>query len=180
MWWQALLLLVGFLGILLALMFSLASSSLKRLHMMMEKSYENLDTYLLQRYEMTKDLLELGKEAAPQECKAAEKVILNQGAPSNVPQERAKSEGKLANATTRLIVVLEPRLKEEEQFQTLKELLEDNEEDVYQAKKYYNQVVKHYNNKIRTFPSRIIAAIKKYKKAPYYDMEDPDKNRKKR
>lgn len=180
--WQAMLLLVGFIGVMLFILFYITSGSLKHLIVMIEKSYENLETYLNQRLELSKELFNMSKDEVTQDSKNVEKIIISRGeAPKDI-EDRAKSEVKLANAVDRLLYAAEKSavLKEDAAFLTLKEQIEDNEEDIYQAQKYYNQIVRHYNQKMRTFPSKVIVRVKKYERAAFYDMEDPDEKKRRR
>lgn len=49
--------------------------------------------------------------------------------------------------------------------------LNDNEEDIVGAIKYYNDSVVEFNQLVVSFPSRIIALFKRYKKLEFYNNE---------
>ena len=49
--------------------------------------------------------------------------------------------------------------------------LNDNEEDIIGAIKFYNDTVVDFNKLVVTFPSNIIAVFKKYKKLEFYNNE---------
>ena len=46
------------------------------------------------------------------------------------------------------------------------------EEDIANARKYYNATVKAYNNKVQTVPSNIIASMFGFKPKTMYLVED--------
>ena len=49
--------------------------------------------------------------------------------------------------------------------------LNDNEEDIIGAIKFYNDTVVDFNKLVVTFPSNIIAVFKRYKKLDFYNNE---------
>ena len=49
--------------------------------------------------------------------------------------------------------------------------LNDNEEDIIGAIKFYNDTVVDFNKLVVTFPSSIIAMVKRYKKLEFYNNE---------
>lgn len=49
--------------------------------------------------------------------------------------------------------------------------LNDNEEDIIGAIKFYNDTVVDFNKLVVTFPSSIIALVKRYKKLDFYNNE---------
>lgn len=50
--------------------------------------------------------------------------------------------------------------------------LQRAEEDIANARKYYNAVVKNYNNKIQMFPSNIVASMFGFRKQTMYVIDD--------
>ena len=49
--------------------------------------------------------------------------------------------------------------------------LNDNEEDIIGAIKFYNDTVVDFNKLVVTFPSNLIAVFKRYKKLDFYNNE---------
>ncbi len=47
-----------------------------------------------------------------------------------------------------------------------------NEEDIANARKYYNAVVKKYNNKVEMFPSSIVASMFKFARKTMFVIEN--------
>ena len=49
--------------------------------------------------------------------------------------------------------------------------LNDNEENIVGAIKFYNDTVVDFNQLVVSFPSRVVALFKKYKKLDFYNNE---------
>lgn len=64
----------------------------------------------------------------------------------------------------------EKLLKSDSLVKILEEL-NDNEEDIIGAIKYYNDSVVEFNQLVVSFPSKLIAIFKKYKKLEFYNNE---------
>lgn len=64
----------------------------------------------------------------------------------------------------------EKLLKSDSLVKILEEL-NDNEEDIIGAIKYYNDSVVEFNQLVVSFPSKLIAIVKKYKKLEFYNNE---------
>ena len=59
----------------------------------------------------------------------------------------------------------------DEVFKASKQLELINEE-LITLRNYYNANISNYNKMIKTFPTNIIANVKKYKERPFYDLKD--------
>ena len=59
----------------------------------------------------------------------------------------------------------------DEVFKASKQLELINEE-LITLRNYYNANISNYNKMIKTFPTNIIANVKKYKDRPFYDLKD--------
>jgi len=77
----------------------------------------------------------------------------------------------------KLIAVAEnyPELKANENFLDLSHELKNTEQDIANARKYYNANVKVYNNQVMIFPSNIIAKIFKFEKASMFEIEETER-----
>ena len=56
-----------------------------------------------------------------------------------------------------------PDLKANENFLSLQQSLNRIEDEIAQSRKYYNAVVRNYNNKVEMIPSNLVAKMLKYK-----------------
>lgn len=84
--------------------------------------------------------------------------------PPTTPEEMANfeaSQGALSSALSRLLVVVEryPELKANENFLALQSQLEGTENRITVERQRYNEAVRVYNVKRRSFPTNLIAGI---------------------
>jgi LemA protein len=80
-------------------------------------------------------------------------------------QKFQAAQGQLTSALSRLLVASEryPELKATENFSTLQAQLEGTENRIAVARNDFNDAVRLYNTKIRSFPSNIIANMSGFK-----------------
>lgn len=85
-------------------------------------------------------------------------------------QELAEADAQMQTALSRLLMVVEnyPDLKSDQQFTALMDELAGTENRIAVARKDYNDVVKEYNQKIRTFPTLLYARIMGFSQADYF------------
>ena len=108
--------------------------------------------------------------------KTLEKVIAarNNGYSSLNTQQKLQANAELGTAIKSLNVVAEqyPDLKANQNFMDLSAQLKKTEEDIANARKYYNAVVKQYNNLTQMFPSSIVASMFRFEKRDMFIVED--------
>ena len=68
-----------------------------------------------------------------------------------------------------------PELKANDNFKKLGEQLIATENDIANARKYYNAIVREFNNKVEMFPSNILAKILSYKTYRMYEADLDEK-----
>ena len=67
-------------------------------------------------------------------------------------------------------------LKANENFQTLQTQLQDVEDKIQAARRFYNAGAKDLNTKIKTFPTNIInSMIGHFKTRDYFEVDDAEK-----
>ncbi len=90
---------------------------------------------------------------------------------ATTPDAKAAAAGEVESALGRLLVITEnyPELKSSETVQTLMAQLEGTENRVSVERGRYNDTVKTYNLKIKTFPSSIAASIFGFKEHAYFN-----------
>lgn len=105
----------------------------------------------------------------------AMKGILNDPAAFNRFQQA--QEG-LSQALSRLMVTVEryPELKASQGYMNLMTQLEGAENRVTIERKSFNEVVKPYNEKIRSFPGSLLANIFGFSKRPYFEASATNQN----
>ena len=68
-----------------------------------------------------------------------------------------------------------PDLKANENFRDLTAQLASVENDIANARKYYNAVVKEMNNKVQMFPSNIVANMFKFKTYSMFEANEAER-----
>ena len=69
-----------------------------------------------------------------------------------------------------------PELKANENFQTLQTQLQDVEDKIQAARRFYNAGAKDLNTKIKTFPTNIVNnMIGHFKTRDYFEVDDAEK-----
>ena len=87
-------------------------------------------------------------------------------------QEQAQDEEALNGAVKNLFALAQayPDLKANTNFLDLQNQLKKIEEDIANARKYYNASVRVYNDKISQFPGSLFAGSLHYEKKPYFQV----------
>lgn len=100
----------------------------------------------------------------------ARNMVMN----SSSVDEKMQGENVLTGTLKSLFALSEnyPDLKANTNFLDLQDQLQIAEEDIANARKYYNAVVKEFNNKVEMFPSNLIAGICHFKKKSMYEVSD--------
>ncbi len=80
-------------------------------------------------------------------------------------EEKIKANEQLTSGINKIMALAEayPDLKANENFKDLSNQLTKVEEDIANSRKYYNGVVRIYNDKVKMFPSNIFAGLFGYK-----------------
>ena len=89
----------------------------------------------------------------------------------------AEADQGLTGALSRLMAISEsyPELKANENFKELQTQLQDCEDKLQAARRFYNSGAKELNTKIKTFPTNIINKFLGFKTRDYYDVEEAEK-----
>jgi LemA protein len=144
-----------------------------------EEGWSTIDVYLKKRYDLIPNLVETVKGYAKHESSTLEAVIAarNMAVGAKGVDEKAQAENALSGTLKTLFAVAEsyPNLKADAQFLDLQRQLSNLEVEISQARKYYNGVVKTFNNKIMVFPSSIIANMKKFEKQKFFEIEESER-----
>ncbi|MEG2310717.1 MAG: LemA family protein [Clostridia bacterium] len=144
-----------------------------------KEAFATMDVYLKKRWDLIPNIVETVKAYANHE-----KDTLNE-----LTQIRSNTYDKLSNdnkidtnekldsGISKIMMVAEnyPDLKANQNFLDLSEKLTRVEEDIANSRKYFNAVVKMFNNKVLMFPSNIIAKIFGYKEKKMFEANMNEK-----
>lgn len=151
---------------------------LVRNRQMVGEGWSGIDVQLKRRADLIPNLLESVKGYMKHERELLEEVTRLRGqaqAASNAsPGERAKVEGALSQALGRLLAVAEnyPDLKASQNFLDFQNALEQTENEIQLARRYYNGAVRVNNIGVESFPSNLVANQFGFAKAEYFEIED--------
>ena len=84
------------------------------------------------------------------------------------------ADSQLTKAVTKLFALAEayPELKANQNFLLLSNELSSVEDEIAQSRKYYNAVIRAFNNKVEMVPSNIIAKILGYKAKEMFKVDN--------
>jgi LemA protein len=151
-------------------------NSLVRLKVQSENAWADIDVQLKRRYDLLPNLVETVKGYAGHEKQTLEAVITarNRAMAATTPTMKGEAEGLLAQSLKSLFALAEayPQLRAVESFTQLQGSLNQIEEAVQNARRYYNAVVRDLNTKIQEFPSNLIASFFSFKQGEFFELVD--------
>lgn len=161
----------------LVLLYGVAAyNSFVRLRNSVEEAFSTMDVYLKKRTDLVPNLVEVVKGYASHEKETLNMVVeaRNKVLATSSSQERTDGEQGLSQALGKLFALSEsyPELKADTQFLELQKQLKQIEDDISQARKYYNGVVKEMNTRVESFPSNILAGIFHFEKEPFFIIDE--------
>jgi LemA protein len=162
--------------VVLAIIFIATYNGLVRRRNQVKNAWAQIDVQLKRRYDLIPNLVETAKGYMKHERETLEAVTnarnLAQQVSSAGAGERAKAEGELSSALSRLLAVVEnyPDLKANQNFLALQEELTSTENKISFSRQYYNDSVLRYNNQTQMFPSSIVASMTGFKPTEFFEV----------
>lgn len=151
-------------------------NSLVRLRVQADNAWADIDVQLKRRYDLIPNLVETVKGYAAHEKGTLEGVIKARNAAMSAqgPAAKAEAEGMLTGALRQLFALAEayPQLRAVESFTSLQGTLNEIEEYVQNARRYYNAVVRDLNTKIAQFPSNLVAGAFGFAPREFFELKD--------
>ena len=171
------LILVFFLGFLIVQSYNSLVSTRNKC----DEAFSTMDVYLKKRFDLIPNLVATVKGYAAHEAQTLEKVIQARNEnPKLSVDELSESENQITVAMRKLFALSEsyPELKANENFVKLQEQLQDVEDKIQAARRFYNAGAKELNTKIKTFPTNLINNfVGHFKKREYFEVEEAEKAR---
>jgi LemA protein len=165
-----LLLIVGglvFLGVMY--------NSLVGLRVRADSAWSDIDVQLKRRHDLIPNLVETVKGYAGHEKSTFENVTKyrSMAMQATGPAERAQAEGQLTMALKSLFAVAEnyPQLRASENFSSLQKSLAEIEDNLQNARRYYNAVVRDLNTTIQSFPSNLVAGMFGFHPRAFFELD---------
>lgn len=165
---------IGIIVILIIYIFVLYNSFVNSNNMVNE-AFSTMDVYLKKRWDLIPNLVEIVKGYATHEKQTLEEVVkLRSNNYENMSNnEKMSSYEETYPRVERLMAIAEnyPELKASTQFQNLSENLTKAEDEIANSRKYYNAVVRMFNNKVEMFPNNIFAKIFGFKSKNMFEAK---------
>ncbi|MDR3571605.1 MAG: LemA family protein [Candidatus Pacebacteria bacterium] len=139
-----------------------------------KEAWSDIDVQLKRRYDLIPNLVETVKGYAAHESGTLEKVteMRTRAMNATAPADKAQAEDMLSGALKSLFAVAEsyPNLKANENFLELQRQLEDTENKLQAARRFYNSVVQDLNTRLQRFPGNLIGNMFGFKPADYFQL----------
>ena len=144
-----------------------------KLNNKVKEAFSTMDVYLKKRWDLIPNIVETVKGYAKHEKDTLEEVVelRNSTYDKMSDDEKIKTNEQLSSGISKIMVLAEayPDLKANENFKNLSKELSKVEDDIANSRKYYNGVVRIYNNKVEMFPSNIFARLFGYKSKSMFE-----------
>ena len=138
-------------------------NSFVKLNNKVEEAFSTMDIYLKKRWDLIPNVVETVKGYAKYENETLEEIIniRNNSYDKMNTNDKIDVNNKISQDIVKIMAIAEayPELKASENFKDLTNQLVKAEEDIANARKYYNGTVRIFNNKVQMFPSNIVAVI---------------------
>ena len=153
-------------------------NSLVQLRVRADSAWSDIDVQLKRRHDLIPNLVETVKGYAAHEKGTFENIakFRSQAMQATSPVDKAQAENQLSGALKSLFAVAEnyPELKASEQFIGLQSSLNSIEDNIQNARRYYNAVVRDYNTRVQSFPVNILAGMFGFQTRQFFEVESPE------
>lgn len=140
-----------------------------------DEAFATMDVYLKKRFDLIPNLVETVKGYAKhEESTLAEMVKLRGRNYDGMSEEEKLQSGAVVSQMVPKIMALAeayPDLKANQNFLDLSKQLSQIEDDIANARKYYNGAVKQYNLSVQMFPNSLIAGLFHFETKKMYEVE---------
>ena len=148
-------------------------NSFVKLNNKVKEAFSTMDIYLKKRWDLIPNIVETVKGYAKHEKDTLTEVVelRNSAYDKMSDDEKIKTNEQLSSGVSKIMALAEayPDLKANENFKDLSKELSKVEDDIANSRKYYNGVVRIYNNKVEMFPSNIFAGLFGYKSKAMFE-----------
>ena len=138
-----------------------------------KEAFATMDVYLKKRWDLIPSLVQTVKGYAKHEKDTLEEVIRIRSGIYDMmsPNDKIYTSELLKTDVSKIMMVAEnyPDLKANENFLDLSMQLSTIENEIANARKYYNAAVRIINIKIRMFPSNMVAALFRFKESRMFE-----------
>jgi LemA protein len=173
------LIVIGVILLLVLIPFSYLKGTYNSLVSMDEAikgAWAQVENQLQRRYDLIPNYVETVKGYAKHEKEVLMGVTeaRSKVASAGTIDQKIAANNELSSALARLLVVVEryPDLKANANFIRLQDELAGTENRIAVERRRFNETVKAFNAKIRTFPTNLIAGMFGFEKATYFEVPE--------
>jgi LemA protein len=171
-------LIIGLVVIVLIVIFLIGLyNGLVQLRVRADSAWSDIDIQLKRRHDLIPNIVETVKGYAAHEKDTFENISKWRSAAMSAtgPEARSQAENQLTGALRQLFAVAEayPQLRASEQFTGLQNSLQEVEDAIQNARRYYNAVVRDYNTKIQSFPGNVFAGMFGFQAKQFFELTAP-------
>lgn len=151
-------------------------NALVQLRNQADEGWSGIDVQLKRRYNLIPNLIETVKGYQKHEKGVFEEVtqLRSRAMKTSDIDEKGPAESALTLGLGKLFAVAEnyPELKANVNFLDLQKNLNEIEDEIQLARRYYNGTVRNYNTKIQSFPDMIIAKQFAFTAKPFFEITE--------
>ncbi|MBQ2637905.1 LemA family protein, partial [Candidatus Saccharibacteria bacterium] len=146
------------------------------------EAWSDITVQLKYRADLIPNVIETVKGYAKHEKEVFEGVTAARSAVMGAKSVKtaAKAESEMTAALSKVFAIAEayPELKANTNFQKLQEQLQDVEDKIQAARRFYNAGAKELNTKIKTFPTNLINnLIGHFKTRDYFEVAEGERTK---
>lgn len=166
--------------VILVILLAGTYNGLVKLDERVNEAWSDITVQLKYRADLIPNVVETVKGYAKHEKETFEMVTSARSAAmgAKTVKQAAEAEREMQGALGRIFAIAEayPELKANENFKTLQTQLQDVEDKIQAARRFYNAGAKELNTKIKTFPTNLInSMIGHFKKREYFEVAESEK-----
>jgi len=154
-------------------------NKLVKLRTASQGAWADVDVQLKRRHNLVANLVETVKGYTSHEQGTLEKVIQARNAAAAAGggvAEAGAAESMLTGMLRQVFALSEayPELKADTQFTGLQKSLNELEDAIQNARRYYNAVVRDYNTRIQSVPDLFVARVGGFTEAEFFELQDEE------
>ena len=166
--------------VLLIAVFAGIYNGLVKLNERVNEAWSDITVQMKYRADLIPNVVETVKGYAKHEKETFAMVTEARAATmgAKTVKQAAEAEGAMENALSKIFAIAEayPELKANENFQTLQTQLQDTEDKIQAARRFYNAGAKDLNTRIKTFPVNIVNnMVGHFKLREYFEVAEAEK-----
>lgn len=174
------LIIIAAIIILLIVIFAGTYNGLVKLDERVNEAWSDITVQLKYRADLLPNVIETVKGYAKHEKEVFASVTEARSAAMGAKTVKAAAEAEkdMTAALSKIFAIAEayPELKANDNFKKLQEQLQDVEDKIQAARRFYNAGAKELNTKVKTFPTNLInKLVGHFKTRDYFEVAESEK-----